>query len=241
MSGALQPAANPQQKVEALSRQPLLAGLPEPALRRVAEQARWRALAVGELVVDTGDASAEVYFVTAGAVRVVLRSAGGQELILNDLGAGAFFGEIAAIDGISRSASVTALSRAQLCSVPGPAFLELVLHNPPAGLHLLRLLAARVRAKDQRTLEATALLARQRVVAELLRLSTGRLGREPRISPPPPQHELAARLGLRRETVSREVAKLAREGLLSVQRGALVLLRTESLRAEIEVGTRERS
>ncbi|WP_372623942.1 Crp/Fnr family transcriptional regulator [Falsiroseomonas sp.] len=238
MSGALQAPADPQQRVEALRRQPLLAGLPEPALCRVAEQARWRALAPGELVVDTGDASAEVYFVTAGAVRVVLRSAGGQELILNDLGAGALFGELAAIDGISRSASVTALSRAQLCSVRGPVFLDLVLHNPTAGLHLLRLLAARVRAKDQLRLEAAAFSARQRIVAELLRLSAARPGGEARISPPPPQHELAARLSLRRETVSREVAKLAREGLLTVQRGALVLHRPEALRAELEQATR---
>ncbi len=220
--------------MEALRRLPFLADVEQDALRRLAAQARWRALAPGEIVLDAGDTSDEVFFVAEGALRAVLRSAAGEEIILDDLGAGAVFGELAAIDGIRRSANVSALLRSRVCVVPGAAFLDLVLHAPPEGLRLRRMLAERLRLKDERNLEAAALSVRQRVLAELLRLSRPRAGGERAISPPPPQHVLAARLVLRRETVSRELAKLARGGVLTVGRAAIILHRPEEIRAEIE-------
>lgn len=220
--------------IDALRRLPFLADVGQDALRRLAAQARWRSLAPGEMVLDAGDISDEVFFVAEGALRVVLRSAAGEEIIFDDLGAGTIFGELAAIDGIHRSANVSALLRSRVCVVPGAAFVELVLHAPPAGLRLLRMLAERLRLKDERNLEAAALSVRQRVLAELLRLSRPRAGGERAVSPPPPQHVLAARLVLRRETVSRELAKLARAGVVTVGRGAIILHRPAEIRAEIE-------
>jgi CRP-like cAMP-binding protein len=220
--------------VDALRRLPFLSGIPEEALERLAALARWRTLDPGEVVLDYGDASDEVFFVAEGTMRVVIRSAAGDETILNDMVAGDIFGELAAIDGIRRSANVTALVRSRLCVVPGSAFIQMVLGHPAAGLRLMRMLAARLRMKDERMLEAKALPVRQRLIAELLRLSRDRGNGERRLSPPPPQHVLAARIGLRRETVSRELAKLARAGLLTTSRGAIILHRPEELRAEIE-------
>ena len=73
----------------------------------------------------------------------------------------------------------------------------------------------------------------QRLIAEMLRLSRERGSSGERvISPPPPQHILAARIGARRETVSRELARMSREGLLTVGRRAIVLHRPQALGAE---------
>lgn len=218
-----------------LRRLPFFGDAPEAALASLAARCRWQTYAPGEVVVDSGDPTDEVFFVAEGAVRVVVRTALGYEAILNDLPAVAFFGELAAIDGTPRSANVTALQRTRLCAVPGPAFMELVLASPAAGLKLMRLLAGRLRAKDERLLEIMALPVRQRLVAELLRLSRDRgAGGERVLSPPPPQHVLAQRIGTRRETVSREMAEMARAGLLTVGRRAIVLHRPDKLQAEIE-------
>ncbi|MFZ6762053.1 Crp/Fnr family transcriptional regulator [Roseomonas sp. KE0001] len=218
----------------ALRRIPFLEGAPEEALARMVPSTRWHQLQAGAVVVDSGDASDDVYFVLEGSVRVVVRTAFGHEAILNDLGPGDFFGELAAIDGVRRSANVTALLRTRLCAVRGAALMELVLQCPAVGRRLLRLLTARLRDKDERLLEATALPVRQRLSAELLRLSRPRGGGEKVLSPPPPQHVLAARIGLRRETVSRELARMSRAGLLTVGRQAIVLHHPEALRREIE-------
>ncbi len=221
-------------KPPSLRQLPFFAGVPEEALARLAPRARWQAYAPGEVVVDSGDPTDEVFFVAEGAVRVVVRTALGYEAILNDLGAGSFFGELAAIDGTARSANVTALQRTRVCTVPGPAFIDVVLASPAAGLRLMRLLAERLRAKDERLLEIMALPVRQRLMAELLRLSRDRGGGERVLSPPPQQDVLARRIGTRRETVSREMAEMARADLLTVGRRAIVLRRPEALQAEIE-------
>ena len=220
--------------IPSLRQLPFFAGVPEELLRPLANRCRWQTFAQGEVVVDSGDASSEVFFVAEGAVRVVVRTALGYEAILNDLGAGSFFGELAAIDGVARSANVTALQRTRLCAVPGPAFMEVVLASAAAGQRLMRMLAGRLRAKDERLLEFMALPVRQRLMAELLRLSRDRGGGERALSPPPQQHVLAARIGTRRETVSREMAEMVRAHLISVGRRAIVLHRPEALQAEIE-------
>jgi CRP/FNR family transcriptional regulator, cyclic AMP receptor protein len=221
-----------------LRKLPLFVGVPDEALAALAARCRWQVCAPGEVVVDSGDPTDEVFFVAEGAVRVVVRTALGYEAILNDLGAGSFFGELAAIDGVPRSANVTALQRTRVCAVPGPAFMEAVLASPIAGQRLLRLLASRLRAKDERLLEFMALPVRQRLMAELLRLSRDRGSGERTLSPPPQQHVLAARIGTRRETVSREMAEMHRSGLLTVGRRAIVLHRPDALRAEIEARLR---
>ena len=224
--------------IPSLRQLPFFAGVPEELLLPLASRCRWQTFARGEVVVDSGDASSEVFFVAEGAVRVVVRTALGYEAILNDLGAGSFFGELAAIDGVARSANVTALQRTRLCAVPGPAFMEVVLASAAAGQRLMRMLAGRLRAKDERLLEFMALPVRQRLMAELLRLSRDR-GGEHALSPPPPQHVLAARIGTRRETVSREMSEMVRAHLISVGRRAIVLHRPEALQAEIELRLRK--
>jgi CRP/FNR family transcriptional regulator, cyclic AMP receptor protein len=79
---------------------------------------------------------------------------------------------------------------------------------------------------------------RQRLMAELLRLSRDRGNGERVLSPPPQQDVLAKRIGTRRETVSREMAEMARSRLIAVDRRAIVLLRPDALQAEIEARLR---
>ena len=67
-----------------------------------------------------------------------------------------------------------------------------------------------------------------------LRLSRDRGGGERVVTPPPPQHVLAARVGTRRESVSREMAEMVRSGSITVARGAIILHRPEALRAEVD-------
>ncbi len=211
------------------------------ALSAAAPLARWLAVGPGELVLDFGDATDDVFFVAEGAVRVVVRTPLGQEVILGDLGPGDVFGEMAAIDGAPRSANVTALHPLRLCRLPAAAFLEMALRSPAVGLRVMRVLTTRLRLQDARLFEHTVLPVRYRLASELLRLSRPREGRGAAgriVSPPPPQHVLAARIGARRETVSLMLAELAREGLVEVSARAIALPRPEALRAAIDAQLR---
>src|SRR5215218_7009279 len=127
------------------------------ALRAAAPLARWLAVGAGELVLDFGDATDDVFLVAEGAVRVVVRTPLGLEVILGDLGSGDVFGEMAAIDGARRSANVTALHASRLCRLPAAAFLEVALRSPAVGLRVMRVLTGRLRLLDRRLFEQVAL------------------------------------------------------------------------------------
>lgn len=201
------------------------------ALAKAAAAARWRMVEPGQVVVDEDEPSTDIYFVASGAVRVQLRAASGREVLLNEFGPGEFFGELAAIDGAPRAANVTAVARSRLCILPAQAFLDYIFATPSACHGLLRTLAAKLRLQTERTLEREALPVRLRLFSELLRLSRPRAGAQAErvVSPPPPHHELAARIGARREVVSRELSEMTREGWLARDRRAIRILRVAEM------------
>jgi CRP/FNR family transcriptional regulator, cyclic AMP receptor protein len=220
-----------------LARLAFLADADPAALSAAAALARWLAVGPGELVLDFGDATDDVFFVAQGAVRVVVRTPLGLEVILGDLGPGDVFGEMAAIDGAPRSANVTASHASRLCRLPAAAFLEVALRSPAVAFRVMRTLTARLRLLDERLFEQVVLPVRHRLASELLRLSRPREGHGAAVrvvSPPPARHVLAARIGARRETVSAVLAELAREGLVEVSARAIALPRPDALRAAID-------
>ena len=230
-------ATSPTDPAHALARLAFLAGAPPDALSRLVARARWIDARPNETVVDFEDATTDVFFVVQGSVRVLIRTADGEHTqILGDFVAGDLVGEMSAIDDAPRSARVEALVRTRLCVVPAAAFLDLAFTARSVGLHLMRLLTARIRGQNQRLLEHTALPTRLRLAAELLRLSRPRPDGTRIVSPPPTHEELAARVGARRETVSRELASLTRAGLLRRTRAAFVLDDPSALRAAVEAG-----
>jgi CRP/FNR family transcriptional regulator, cyclic AMP receptor protein len=216
---------------------PFFAGLDPARSQNLGRQCQRRRFAENELVVDYEDESNDVYFIVSGDVRVLNRTAAGKEMILGDFGPGRFFGEMAAIDGARRSANVTALTNAEVLIVPPGVFREIALGEPEICERLLRLLTSRVRELNTRLFERSVLDLRHRLYAELLRLSAPRKGSPGQaiVSPPPYQHDLASRIGCRREQVSRELTAMIEDGLLEKIRGGLVLPKPAVLEKRIKV------
>jgi CRP-like cAMP-binding protein len=165
-----------------------------------------------------------------------MRTPGGKEFILADLRDGEFFGELSAIDGETRSANVTALTRAVICIVGAGLFREMLSASAMMSAQVMQLLTRRIRALNARLLEHSVLDIRHNLYAELLRLSIPRLQAEPTriVTPPPYHHVLAARIGCRREQITRELRSMEQEGLLQKARGGLILPQPDTLHARIE-------
>jgi CRP/FNR family cyclic AMP-dependent transcriptional regulator len=197
----------------------------------------------GELILDYEDISSDVYFIVAGAVRVLIRTPNGKEMLLADLAAGEFFGETAAIDGSARSANVTATMPTELMVMPCEQFRAAVQTTPALCDRLLLLLANRIRDLNERLFQRNVLDVRHRLYADLIRLSRPRGGHDGQriLSPPPPHHDLAARIGCRREQVSREISAMEVEGLAEKTRGGLVILRPGELMRRVAAATEESS
>jgi len=222
--------------VSSLDRIPFFEGVTSAEAEPLARQCVWRRYNEGELVLDFDDASADVYFIVSGEVRILIRTASGKEMIFGDMGPGRFFGEMAAIDGARRSANVTALTNTELCLAPSPTFKQFVLAHPIVCERLLTLLTGRVRDLNMRLFERSVLDLRHRLYAELLRLAAPRKGTPGQsiISPPPLQQDLAARIGCRREQVSRELTILVEDGLAERTKGALVLTKPATLEKRVQ-------
>jgi CRP/FNR family transcriptional regulator, cyclic AMP receptor protein len=209
---------------ETLARIPLFRSLDGEAVRRLDSQCVWRRAKAKEWVLDYKDGGAELYFVSQGHVRVLIRTPAGKESILRDIRSGEYFGELAAIDGRPRSAGIAAVTDSVIARMPPAIFRGVVHAYPDVCDQLLVLLACQIRMLANRINEYGTLDARTRIYAELLRLArTGQSG-EAIISPPPTHAELAARVSSHREAVTRELNNLTRAGLLGRRRGALVLL-----------------
>jgi CRP/FNR family transcriptional regulator, cyclic AMP receptor protein len=210
-------------------------------LSRFEARSHWRRFEPDEILVDFDDLSTDIYFLLSGEVRVLIRTQSGKEVILGEMRGGQLFGELAAIDGVKRSANVTALTRGEVGIMPSAVFRELVFASQPVADRLLRLLAGRVRELNARLMEQAVLDLRHRLYSELLRMSVPRAGHgnERVVTPPPFHHVLAARIGCRREQVTREFTTMAGEGLVERTRGALVIKRPDVFEARVAEAFRE--
>lgn len=209
----------------------LFACLDERQAERLARHCRWSQHEPNELIIDYGEETSEIRFVVSGKVRILLRTPTGKEVILTEMGPGQYFGEMAAIDGSSRSANVTALESCEMCVMPASAFVDALSEIPEISNSVLRRLCRHVRELNHRLGEHAFLTTRQRLCALLLRLSKPRAQApdERIVSPPPLQKDLADHIGTQREVVTRELSALKKLGLVDSTRGGLVLLKPDGL------------
>lgn len=214
---------------------PFFSSLDEKLGEEYAKQCIWKEYEENELVIDIDEETSDVRFVISGLVRIISRLSIGKEVILGEMGPGDFFGELAAIDGQTRSANVTTLYKSRLCIIPKNTFLKIITLSPELTLDVMKVLTNRIRTLNMRLAEQSFLQAKHRIYAELLRLSKPRLGHEGQrsISPPPTQREIADRIGTRREVVSRELNALQKEGIFEKTKGALVIKNVDELQKRI--------
>lgn len=203
----------------------IFAGLSPDEDREWLARCHSRTLSAGESLVDFEDMSKDVFVVQTGEVRAVLRFSVGKEAILGSFKRGDILGEQSAIDDMARSASLMAVSDATVTVIPCIVFHDILRQRADVALALLQLLSKRIRAMNDRLSELSFLDTKHRLYNTLLRLSRvrGDGGRERIISPPLVHAELAEHIGASRETVSREMSRLAREQLVERTSRAIVL------------------
>lgn len=200
----------------------LLQSLPDADLGALEQRCRWQRFGAGQQILDRSSDNRDVFFVVAGSVRAVDFSPLGREVVYAVIGAGGHFGELSAIDGLARSASVVAIEDCLLAALSPTQFESLIRSQSEVAIELLRGLVRIIRTTDQRLTELSTLGTMARVCRELLRLATaGERTGEWLIAPMPTQKELAGRAGTTRETVARTLSQLTRENI--VQRSGRVL------------------
>ena len=213
----------------------LLAILGRDIPARFVEKTESRLYNKGDYVVRHREDDNSVYIIEYGSVRVTTFSPEGKEISYTELGSGDNFGELSAIDGRARSASVIALEQSRLSVIPPAVFMELLHHEPAIAVELLRQMTAVVRRLCDRIFEYSTLDLSTRLVLELVRLYEAGTpgGTRPTIRNPPTHLQLASRLGCSREAISRELANLEQAGLVRRGRRMIELPDYSRLRSRI--------
>ena len=211
-------------RLDALKRCPVLAGLADSALAKFASTCAWREYQAGAQLLGYQDISTDVFFIVAGKARVVIYSAEGKAVLFHLLEAGSLFGELAAIDGGPRSASIEAVEPSTVASLTASQFKALLQQEPAAAMAVMQNMAAVLRRLSERIHEFSTLVVQNRIQAELLRLAErckAGPGKGALIVPAPSLNDIAHRVSTHREAVSRELSRLSAIGLLHRESGGL--------------------
>jgi CRP/FNR family transcriptional regulator, cyclic AMP receptor protein len=111
---------------------------------------------VGDVIFEEGSTGRELYVVLDGEVEIA-KVNGGSKAVIITLGKGEFFGEMAVIDGSSRSATAIAASAGtRVMRINHARFVYLVSQQPAFALMIMDALSKRLRASNDRTFKAAA-------------------------------------------------------------------------------------
>ncbi|WP_255428097.1 Crp/Fnr family transcriptional regulator [Ramlibacter cellulosilyticus] len=211
-----------------LEANPWFAGLPAADRKAVLAASERQHLAAGEMLFRQGDAvppgQGAFYGVVKGGIKASSLREDGKEAILVVLEAGNWFGEISLIDRLPRTHDATAVGETEVLALPRPAF-DRMMKRPAFALAVCRLLAGRVRSLYGMVEDATLRSTRARVARRLLLLARGDAtqARDPRPVVPVSQEALAMMLGVSRQTLSKELQGLAREGAIELGYGRIAI------------------
>lgn len=198
-----------------------------------------RRYTAGATLFVAGDVAHEVLVVVSGAVKIIVGSAEGEEVVLDVFEAGALLGELSAIDGKPRSATVVALGPVEVLAVAASAFNEFLDRHPAAMRILLTEVVDRLRVRVRHQLEFGTGDALGRICARLADLADrqhgdgkGAPGREGGlvVRSPVNQSELAAWTGLSREAVVKGLRVLRQLGWIDSRGRTIVIFDLDRIR-----------
>jgi len=221
----------------ALARVSLFENLPPGELVGLAENLRRRHYTKDQIIIAQGDPGTSLFLIESGRVKICLNSPDGKELVLTVLGPGDFFGELALLDGEPRSADAVALEPSQLLLLRREDFIAFIETRPQVMLRLLTTVSRWLRhtaqvARDEAFLDVPARLAR--VLLDLAGDKDEPPRRELTIRSRMTQGELAAMIGVTRESVNKCLAYFERQGLISREGGIITILRPDHLRRRLK-------
>jgi CRP/FNR family transcriptional regulator, cyclic AMP receptor protein len=225
------PGNRPSRRNETLAKIGLFRSMDAQSIASLDTQCVWRKYSRNEWVVEHHEASADVFFVLSGVVRLKIPAASGREVLFKDLEAGSYFGEVAAIDGKPSATGLLAHTDAVIARMPRAVFRSTFDNYPDVRDQVLLRVTGIIHHLMNRVRDLSTLDVKHRLYADLLRLSQIKRGASGRavISPPPIQAVIAGRISARREAVAREMKAMERAGLIQRTRGALILTDTGQL------------
>lgn len=223
--------------IESLRQCALFAHADQDTLQRVARRLRRRRFRRNEVIFHQGDAGDSLHIIATGAAKIVLPSTEGEEAIIATLRPGDFFGELALLDGSTRSATATALEATETLMLPRVVFRDLLDGDGRLRDALLEGLAHELRRITGHVEELHFLDLAGRLAMRLVRLARENdpdASGEVFLDWPYTQSDLASMIGGTRQSVNKLLSGLVSDGLVRIERDTLVVTDVELLARRAE-------
>jgi CRP-like cAMP-binding protein len=205
---------------ELLRTVPIFSELDDVAIVSLARLAQRRRCAKDSPVFFENEQGDFFFMILEGRIKVTILGDDGREVILSMLGSGDFFGEMALLDNEPRSATAIAVEESELLSLHRTDFQAVISDNREIMAALIRILSARLRRANHQISTLALLDVYGRVARVLIDMAReeGRRLRDGRIAFRRATHqEIANRIGTTRETVTRMLKDLERQGHVRVE------------------------
>lgn len=211
-----------------LRNHPIFSVLGPDLLQELQAHALEQSVGRGQTIFAKGDLGSSLFAILEGQVKVISFSMQGKNAVLNFLGPGDIFGEIALLDGGARTADVTAVTNCKLIVIDRRDFLPLLHSKPDIAQKLIEILCARLRNTSRQLEEIMFLDLSGKLAKTLLRMSN------PKAAPGNrkvllTQNEIAQIIGASRESTNKQLREWEERKWIRIERGGLVLLSPQSL------------
>jgi CRP/FNR family cyclic AMP-dependent transcriptional regulator len=220
-----------------LRKHPIFCDLDSEALDQLCRYARHVTLKRGATIFSKGDPGNSLIAVIRGTVKISVSSADGRSAILNLIGAGETFGEIALLDGLARTADATANTNCEIFVIDRREFIPFVRSQPALAMKFIELLCTRLRWTSDQVEQIILQNLPGRLASALIRLSEKYKlapgGRSIAVT----QQELSEMVGMTRESINKQLRAWAARNWVRLEHGSIVVLNVEPLQALIEVGS----
>lgn len=183
-------------------------------------------------IFQKGDTGTSMMAVIRGRVKICTYSADGKELVLNIIGQGGLFGEIALLDGQARSGDAVTLEPTDLLVLERNRLLPFLTGNPEIATRLIAVLCQRLRQTSEHLEDALLREAPSRVARGLLRLAITFGREEPagvRLDIKLSQQQIGSLIGISRESVNKYLGEWSRAGYIAVSGGMITIRDRDAL------------
>lgn len=145
-----------QERISFLMAVPIFRGLSPLQAGKLLNHCTERKYENGDIVFEEGEMGKALFLILDGAVKITKRTQDGDEIVLTTLTSGAYFGELALLDTLPRSASVTVIKPSTLLILYRSDFEALVSRNSDIGLPVMRVIAQTLSGQLRRMNEELA-------------------------------------------------------------------------------------
>jgi CRP-like cAMP-binding protein len=223
-------------KLAIVRKHPIFCDLDPGAFDQLCRYAKHTTLKRGANIFSKGDPGNSLLAVISGTVKISVSSAGGRSAILNLIGAGETFGEIAVLDGQDRTADAIANTDCELFVIDRREFLPFVRSHPALAMKFIELLCTRIRWTSDQVEQVILQNLPGRLASALIRLTDKHKltpkGRSIAIT----QQEISEMVGMTRESINKQLRVWATRKWVRLEHGAIVVLQAEPLEALAEAG-----